>query len=412
MQVRPPSSPRRIWLTLFCVSLALWAGDAVRAHSAGAIVAAPQPVWIDTDPAVGEKDRDVDDGLALVQAFHSPELVIRGVSVVFGNAPLAAAVPIARALVEQLGPKGLAVYAGAAAAKDRGVPTPASEALAAALSREPLSILLLGPATNLATVLLTRPALAARIRVVVAVAGRRPGQRFTTGTFNPRGHRDFNFEQDPEAFAVLLAQRVPLVLTPFEISSQVWLTAADLTGLAGGGAAGRYLAGPARSWLHLWQQVFQVDGFNPFDTLAVGYLTHPRWFACTMLTAGIERHPDDATDPRMQGSRMPDKPYLLVRAPASPQSATVQYCSSVHHDFKPELLRRLTAGATLQESEARTRPCCHYPQCIAAVRQFVAWRGRSPRLRGCARWMRRQSHHLRQIVLLPGPIDPRSLAMY
>ena len=29
-------------------------------------------VWIDTDPAVGAPDRDVDDGLALLQAFHSP----------------------------------------------------------------------------------------------------------------------------------------------------------------------------------------------------------------------------------------------------------------------------------------------------------------------------------------------------
>ena len=48
-------------------------------------------VWIDTDPAIGEKERDVDDGLALVQAFRSPELEIRGVSVVFGNAPLASA---------------------------------------------------------------------------------------------------------------------------------------------------------------------------------------------------------------------------------------------------------------------------------------------------------------------------------
>ena len=38
----------------------------------GRIHAAPAstPVWIDTDPAIGEPERDVDDGLALVQAFH------------------------------------------------------------------------------------------------------------------------------------------------------------------------------------------------------------------------------------------------------------------------------------------------------------------------------------------------------
>ena len=46
------------------------------------------PVWIDTDPSVERGGHEVDDGFALVQAFHSPELEIRGVSVVFGNAPL------------------------------------------------------------------------------------------------------------------------------------------------------------------------------------------------------------------------------------------------------------------------------------------------------------------------------------
>ena len=72
----------------------------------GRMHAAPAPVavWIDTDPAIGEPERDVDDGLALVQAFHSPELDIRGVSVVFGNAALDRGLPIARRLVRDFGP--------------------------------------------------------------------------------------------------------------------------------------------------------------------------------------------------------------------------------------------------------------------------------------------------------------------
>src|SRR3954470_3215985 len=87
----------------------------------GPLRAAPAtvPVWIDTDPAIGEPERDVDDGLALVQAFHSPELDIRGVSVVFGNAPLERGLPIARRLVHDFGPAGLKVFGGAAKASDR-----------------------------------------------------------------------------------------------------------------------------------------------------------------------------------------------------------------------------------------------------------------------------------------------------
>src|SRR5438270_14099135 len=84
----------------------------------GTLRAASTPVWIDTDPAIGEPERDVDDGLALVQAFHSPELDIRGVSVVFGNAELDRGLPIARRFVADYGPSGLAVFSGAAKAAD------------------------------------------------------------------------------------------------------------------------------------------------------------------------------------------------------------------------------------------------------------------------------------------------------
>ncbi len=61
-------------------------------------------VWIDTDTAIGVPGADVDDGLALIQAFHSPELRVRGVSAVFGNAPLATTHPIASEVVERFGP--------------------------------------------------------------------------------------------------------------------------------------------------------------------------------------------------------------------------------------------------------------------------------------------------------------------
>jgi inosine-uridine nucleoside N-ribohydrolase len=300
----------------------------------------PVPVWIDTDPAAGLKDRDVDDGLALVQAFHSPELAIRGVSVVFGNASLEEGLPIATTLVERFGPPGLQVWRGAVGPTDLGVETPASLALTGALGRGPLTILMLGPATNVATVLRRNPDVAGKVRAVVAVAGRRPGQRFTTGSTNPSAHRDFNFEQDPAAFAVLLESGVPLVLLPFEISSKIWITAADLDRLDRGGEPGRWLAQPARAWLELWREVFAVDGFNPFDTLAVGYVTNPDWMHCHELPVRIRVGPDDTTEQRMQGTVVIEKPYLEVADLAGTRRAI--YCSEADGRFKADLLRRLT----------------------------------------------------------------------
>ena len=115
-----------------------------RMHAAPASAA----VWIDTDPAIGEPERDVDDGVALVQAFHSPELDIRGVSVVFGNAELERGLPIARRLVKDFGSTGLKVFRGAAKASELSHESDASRALAAASRAGAPTILAMGPATN------------------------------------------------------------------------------------------------------------------------------------------------------------------------------------------------------------------------------------------------------------------------
>ncbi len=297
-------------------------------------------VWIDTDPALGEPDRDVDDGFALVQAFGTPELDIRGVSIVFGNAPLDRAVQIGRRLVRDFGPSGLTVTAGAADAEALGRQTEASRALSDALLQRPLTVLALGPATNIATVLKNRPDLAARISRVIAVAGRRPGQKFTTGTTNRKGHRDFNFELDPESFRVLIASGVPLVLAPFEISSKIWMEATDLDLMASGPPAAQTLVPPSRAWLSLWRTLFAVDGFNPFDTLAVSLALAPDSFECETLPIEIQTLPDDVTEPGMQGTAGETKPYLLVSRTFS-ATARAHYCSSAPQHFKRDLLARL-----------------------------------------------------------------------
>ena len=126
-----------------------------------------------------------------------------------------------------------------------------------------IDILALGPVTNIATVLKKHPDLAPRITRVIAVAGRRPGQRFTTGTSNPNGHRDFNFELDPDGFQVLLDSKVEIVLAPFEISSKIWLTAEDLDRLAASTSpAARALVPHAKAWQPMSKRLFGGAGFN------------------------------------------------------------------------------------------------------------------------------------------------------
>lgn len=231
------------------------------------------PVWIDTDPAVGVPGRDVDDGLALLQALGSPELEVVGISTVFGNTDLERAHAIAGELLDLAGRDDVPLYRGAAGPGELGKPTAASCALAAALARTPMDVLALGPLTNVATAL-RDPEAAALVRRVVAVAGRRPGQRFQVGTGQPLA--DMNFECDVAAVAELLAHEdLDLLLAGFEVASRARIGEQEIARLEAGPPAARWLAEPARRRLELWRARFGVEGFHPFDTLAVACVATP-----------------------------------------------------------------------------------------------------------------------------------------
>ena len=284
----------------------------------------PVSVWIDADPSIRPGGYEVDDGFALIQALRSPELDVQGVSLVYGNASLDVEIPIGQEIVERFGPPGLGVYPGAAGADERGLATDASEALAEALRQQPLRILVLGPATNVATVLTRHAELGSQITELIAVAGRRPGQRFITEGVTEAPHRDFNFEHDAEAFQVILDAGGPLTLTPWEISSQVWLRSRDVDRLEQGPPHAQWLVQATRDWLKQWHDRYGVDGFNPYDTLAVGYLTSPDLIACEMLPITILELADDQALAAGK-TDVPSKPYLLVGSEVdSPYRVT--YC--------------------------------------------------------------------------------------
>lgn len=295
----------------------------------------PVDVWLDVDVSIGLPESEVDDGLAMLQAFGSPELRVRGVSAIFGNTSLAKGLPIARRITRDYGPQGLGVFAGAASAEELGVDNEAVQAMAAALRESPMTILALGPATNVATLIQLHPELAEKIESVVLVAARRPGQRFQTGSLGGLPHPDLNFENDPPGLAVLLDSEVPLVFAPWEISSQVEIGLRDLDLLRASGAQGAWVAASCESWLEWWRREFGVDFFNPFDTLAVGWASHPELIECEEVEVWITEGPND----RGPGT----KPYLLVN-PDSRKGRRGTYCFRPSPEFKPLLLERLGAN--------------------------------------------------------------------
>lgn len=237
-------------------------------------------VWIDTDPSIGVPFHEADDGFALIQSFHSPELRIRGISTTYGNAGLATTTRITREMAARFGgPAGIDaahVHIGAASARDLGKPTAATAALRAALAERPLTYLALAPLTNLATLLTLHPKIVRRLERVIFVGGRTPGRRFRAGRWNPYEFTDGNFHKDNAAAAVLLAADVPLTLVPVECALQLLLLPAELKQIGReGGESGRYLAAKARLWMNLWRGCFAVPGAVIFDCFAVLAATHP-----------------------------------------------------------------------------------------------------------------------------------------
>ena len=277
------------------------------------------PVWIDTDPSVGIGE--VDDGLALLQAMNSHELDIRGISVIFGNAGVEDCYQVAKRLAAAfLGPD-IPVVRGAASALDDG-DNSAAEHLASTLRKERLSIIALGPLTNIATMLKSYPELVGRIDRLVAVGGRRAQQLFQVGTMTD-SFPDLNFEKDSNGFQfvieLLIKNNVEVILTPWEISSKVWVQKAHIEQLKDELCPGILTAldqplaydeavshcskchrlkdaeiidkcaaliwvlDKCVLWEKLWSKEFGTTGFNPFDTLAVGYLIEPSMYECNTV---------------------------------------------------------------------------------------------------------------------------------
>jgi purine nucleosidase len=191
----------------------------------------PRPFFIDTDTAS-------DDAVALVMALRHPDVDVVGIGVVAGNVPLGQGVQNAL-YVAELCDADVPVHAGADrplvvpletaqfvhgedGMGDIGLPlagrsaTPghAVDALLAASRRDPgeLTLVTLGPLTNLALAVRRDPALAGRIgRCVVmgAVADH-------IGNLSPVA--EYNMWADPHSVAVVLASGLPLELVGWDIS--------------------------------------------------------------------------------------------------------------------------------------------------------------------------------------------------
>lgn len=299
-------------------------------------------LWIDTDAACGHGPRsDPDDCLAIALLASTVGERIAGISTVAGNAPLAVVErttrELAAVLADRRGP-ALRVHAGSAA-------------LVAALDEGPLTVIALGPLTNIAAALDARPALKQRVTRIVAVMGRRPGHVFhpaeggNGGSFLGHGpiFRDFNFAMDAAAATRIVETGVPLTLVPYDAARRIEISAADLDRLAAAGGAAAWVAGRSRDWLAYWQKDIGRQGFSPFDLLAAAYVVDPRQFGCAEVQAWIG-------EDRARGAPFRRTAALLAAPwtalPGTPRArGAARYCADVPLAIKSWLVELLAERA-------------------------------------------------------------------
>ncbi len=234
---------------------------------------------IDTDPGV-------DDAVALMLAAASPEVQLLAVTTVFGNVGVEVTTANALRLRALAGLGHLPVAAGAArplvypqhqrAESPHGpdglggradlLPEPigpldarSAVALMADLlhaAAAPVTLVAIGPLTNIALLLATHPKVKPRIDRIVAMGGHLSGGPPT----------EFNIRSDPEAaYRVLVEEDVPATLVPLDLTLRATVDGAWLAELAAAGPRCAELAGV----IEHYRETAERDAVALHDPLAV-----------------------------------------------------------------------------------------------------------------------------------------------
>jgi len=197
----------------------------------------PFRVIIDTDPGV-------DDALALLLAMRSPELKIEAITPVAGNVPLELTLPNALRLVEIAGRTDIPVAAGARVPLVRRLVTatyahgenglggavfpepttkpiaePAAEYIRRIVRKYPheVTLITLGPLTNIATALSSDLELAGMVRGLTMMGGSLSGGNITPAA-------EFNIYVDPEAARIVFQSGIPITMVGLDVTRKTSLT--------------------------------------------------------------------------------------------------------------------------------------------------------------------------------------------
>ncbi len=261
----------------------------------------PVPVVLDTDPGI-------DDALALLLAARWGRCRLLAVTTSYGNTTLDRATrnarlvlaragadplvlqgadrPLARALVtakETHGPEGLGDHAAGAPGPVHPSPSALRDALRAAPG--PVTLVTLGPLTNLALALRLDPGLVkARVGRHVMMGGNLEA----AGNTGP--HSEFNVWCDPEAAEEVFAARLGTEMVGLDVTRQLVLPAAAVHRLAThADADAQWLGRLLGFYVRFHEEVERLPGAVINDPLAVALAVAPELGTGDDIRVAVDR---------------------------------------------------------------------------------------------------------------------------
>ena len=250
----------------------------------------PIPVILDVDPGV-------DDALAIILALQCKNLDVRGITACFGNRQLWRTLRNALQLVELMG-RDIPVAKGASeplckplreydgpddhlihgleglgpvvlpAPTHHEVELPAPDFIAELLrqSDEPITLIPVGPLTNIARFVVAYPELLSKVRAIHLMGGAAVG-----GNVTP--YVEANIYSDPEAAATVFACGVPIVMCGLDATLQCLIYPDEEEALIQGEHT--HLAQLAHDMLSVYEKGEEFPGSALHDSLAVASVFCP-----------------------------------------------------------------------------------------------------------------------------------------
>lgn len=262
-----------------------------------------QHIILDSDPGI-------DDALAILLALAVPQVSLEAITVTYGNCSVdqgvqnalsilelagAGQIPVAkgadRPLVQPLllasethGNSGLG-YAQLPSPTTQPDSTPAVSLLIEKIVANPgeITIVAVGPLTNLALAIRTEPRLLEAIKDVYIMGG---AIRYD-GNTTPQA--EFNAYSDPHAAHIVFHSGLPITLVPLDVTYKVVFTTDDLARLQKtDGPLTRFITEATRFYMEFHDEYQQISGCVINDPLALAITYLPELVDCQKLFVDID----------------------------------------------------------------------------------------------------------------------------